>query len=178
MRTQRYRHLPLRCPQDRASSQDHSRGTCASSSSSMTSSTSSSVRSTTHAQQAAIRLAADDSGGLHHQHHVRAGTQPGKQRLIQRLGQPGLTESGHECRTPPRRSVWSPPRAHRRTGPDSGPGSAHRSQRADIYDGVTEPAPRNSVDRYGYGIPTVEPMTIEVSEAGRQSCLGAKGASK
>ena len=48
------------------------------------------------AQQAAIRLAADDSGGLHHRHHVRAGTQPGEQRLIQRLGHPGLTESGHD----------------------------------------------------------------------------------
>jgi hypothetical protein len=48
------------------------------------------------AQQAAIHLAADDGGRLHHRHHVGARAQPGEQRLIQRLGQPGLTESGHD----------------------------------------------------------------------------------
>ena len=42
------------------------------------------------AQQAAIHLAADDGGRLHHRHHVGAGAQPGEQRLIQRLGHPGL----------------------------------------------------------------------------------------
>ena len=48
------------------------------------------------AQQAAIHLAADDGGRLHHRHHVRAGAQPGEQRLIQRLGHPGLGEAGHD----------------------------------------------------------------------------------
>ena len=48
------------------------------------------------AQQAAIHLAADDRGGLQHRHHLCTGAQPGEQRLIQRLGHPGLTESGHD----------------------------------------------------------------------------------
>jgi len=34
------------------------------------------------AQQPAIHLAADDSGRLHHRHRVRAGAEPGEQRLV------------------------------------------------------------------------------------------------
>ena len=57
------------------------------------------------AQHAQIDLAAYNGGRLHHLHHLRAGAQPGEQRLIQRFRHPGLAESGHDLLDVERHSV-------------------------------------------------------------------------
>ena len=60
------------------------------------------------AQQAAIDVAADDGCRLHHRHRVRAGAQPGEQRLIQSLGHSALTDAIDELLDIERHPVASP----------------------------------------------------------------------